>query len=139
MRKSLFLYGTLMGHADTPMARFVQERVVSSLEADAPGKLLAISSAKGWFPALVPGHGRVKGVLADLELTRADLMKLDRYEGREYRRIVLRVRTSEGMSSAQGWVWTVPPSEESVLIEGGDFMVWVKKTGLPILSQRNGT
>lgn len=135
----LFLYGTLMGAADTPMSRWLGERVASAVPASAPGRMLVIPSPTGWFPALLPGSGRVRGMLADIGLAPGELAHLDRYEGREYRRGTVRVRGAEGLVTAQAYLWRAPLPVGALPVPGGDFLAWLAATGAPILKSRNGT
>jgi len=134
----LFLYGTLMGHADTPMARWLGQRVRTGVTAVAAGRMLAVPSPTGWFPAMVPGTGRVTGILADTDLGPGDLARLDRYEGREYRRMAIRVRAGREMATAQAWIWRAGLPKGARSVASGDFLDWLDESGSVILSSRNG-
>ncbi len=88
---ALFVYGSLMFDK-------VWNKVVGR-----PGERLPCTLG-GWqrlgirgaeYPALVPGKGSVKGLLR-LGLSRADMDKLDHFEGEEYRREELQVETMGG-------------------------------------------
>lgn len=135
----LFLYGTLMHDADTAMSRWLQERVTHAQPASVPGVIYAVSSPQGWYPALLRGPGRVQGVLADCSLDRRDLVRLDRYEGHEYRRKAMRARTASGTEVAQAWIWRGPLPADAAAIASGDFLGWLSQSGSKILSTRNGT
>ncbi|WP_066555610.1 gamma-glutamylcyclotransferase family protein [Croceicoccus bisphenolivorans] len=130
----LFLYGTLMGEADTAMSRFVRERTLSVETATVPGVIYAVPSPSGWYPALLRGPGRVRGVVADCTLERRDLMRLDRYEGTEYRRKAMRARTADATLVAQAWIWRGPLPAAAVAIPDGDFLRWLESGGHQILT-----
>jgi len=134
----LFLYGTLMGQAETPMARWLAEHVTDTRPATIAGVIHAVPSASGWFPALLRGQGRVRGIVADCTLSRGEMARIDRYEGREYRRATLRAKSMAGAETAQGWIWRGPLPEDAVAVPGGDFLAWLAATGHTVLSSRNG-
>src|SRR5579871_1723963 len=86
--KRLFVYGTLIDASDTPAARWLRSRMRRAEGASVPGRLVAIPTPRGWYPALVPAPGsRVHGLCCTVALDACDLAWLDRYEGREYRRV----------------------------------------------------
>lgn len=124
----LFVYGTLQPGAGTDMARWLDARSVRRQPAIVPGRLFALSSRSGWYPALVPGQAKVRGTLCDLALTCGDIARLDDYEGREYRRVVLPVRTDEGARTrAQTYLWRIAVPEGAPLIADGDFIAWLRR------------
>ena len=138
MRLRLFAYGTLQPRAGTRMARWVKARAVRAVPASVPGRLLAVKGGNGWFPALVPAKSgvRVKGTLCDLALSRGDLALLDRYEGREYRRVCLPVRAG---APATVYLWRIAPPPGGPVIAGGDFLEWLRRTRRRAFSTpRNG-
>jgi gamma-glutamylcyclotransferase (GGCT)/AIG2-like uncharacterized protein YtfP len=120
----LFFYGTLRPDADTPMARWIAARLVVAEPGEVPGRLYAVPDAQGWYPALMPGTGRVRGMLCELQLRPGDLARLDRYEGREYRRVALPVRTGAGRVSAQVYVWRGRLPQGRAI--GPDFPEWLR-------------
>jgi gamma-glutamylcyclotransferase (GGCT)/AIG2-like uncharacterized protein YtfP len=138
----LFLYGTLQPAADTPMARWLGLRIREDYAATLPGRLVAIASRNGWFPALVRGSPgeRCRGTLVCVALGPGDLARLDRYEGREYRRVVVRPQVSGGQRSAASvylWRRAAPLGAEAIC--GGDFLAWLERTGRPAFAtRRNG-
>ncbi|AKM11867.1 hypothetical protein AB433_14165 [Croceicoccus naphthovorans] len=134
----LFLYGTLMGEADTAKGRWLHERVSQVQPATVPGVIYAIPSTQGWYPALLRGPGRVRGVVAECALERRDVARLDRYEGHEYRRKAMRARTADGTTVAQAWIWRGPLPKGAVAIADGDFLGWLANSGNAILNGRNG-
>lgn len=125
----LFLYGTLQAASDTEMARWLHERVSESASASVPGTIHAVPSPQGWYPALLRGHGRVNGTLVDCKLERRDLVRLDRYEGQEYRRKAMRARCGGETLVAQAWIWRGPLPDDAVPVAGGDFLGWLAQTG----------
>ncbi|KAJ3094569.1 hypothetical protein HDU97_007899 [Phlyctochytrium planicorne] len=61
-----------------------------------------------WYPACTEDHGSsIEGVLIELE-TRLDLIKLDQFEGNEYKRVMVDVETkADGWpSTCQAYVYT---------------------------------
>jgi gamma-glutamylcyclotransferase (GGCT)/AIG2-like uncharacterized protein YtfP len=124
----LFLYGTLQPAADTAMARWLRPRIREAQPASVPGRLFAIPARQGWYPALLPGRERCRGALVCVDLTRGDLARVARYEGGEYRRLALRVRTSGGLMQCSGFVWRGAALRDAVPIPGGDFLLWLEAT-----------
>jgi gamma-glutamylcyclotransferase (GGCT)/AIG2-like uncharacterized protein YtfP len=127
----LFVYGTLMEASDTPAARWLGPRLHSAVRASVPGRLVAIPAEQGWFPALLPSStGRVHGLCCTAELAPRDLARLDRYEGREYRRIAARALVDAGSVGVQLYRWSraVPPGARA--IPGGDFLNWLGRRHL---------
>ncbi|MFS0848578.1 gamma-glutamylcyclotransferase [Novosphingobium panipatense] len=132
----LFLYGTLQPDAATPMAAWMGARLALAEPAYAAGRLHGIAHDGGWFPALVRGQGRVSGRLCDLALSAGDQARLDRYEGREYRRETVRVRTAAGrLVAAQAYLWRGAPPRGALRIPCGDFLDWLRRHRLPVFSQ----
>lgn len=78
-------------------------------------------------------------MLADIAFAPGELARLDRYEGREYRRCVIRTRASLRLVTAQTYVWRVALPSGTRDVPGGDFLGWLEQTGAPILRARNGT
>ena len=143
MRKvRLFVYGTLQPHAGTRMGRWVAARMVSAEPASVPGRIRAIRGGDGWFPALVPAKSgaRVQGTLCELALHPGDLAKLDRYEGREYRRRTMPVRGANGRRrQAEIYLWRIALPKGSPPILTGDYLSWLELTGRQAFTTpRNG-
>jgi gamma-glutamylcyclotransferase (GGCT)/AIG2-like uncharacterized protein YtfP len=126
----LFVYGTLQPQLGTPMGAWIAARLVRCAEpASVSGHLHAIRAGAGWFPALVPGCGprRVAGTLCELRLEPGALAVLGRYEGREYRRVAMPVRTASGRRvRAQVYVWRTALPAEARHVAGGDFRAWLR-------------
>ena len=139
-RLTFFVYGTLQPRAGTRMGDWIAARQVRGEEASAPGRLHGVRGGNGWFPALVPGCGRVRGALCALRLTPGELARLDRYEGREYRRLSLPVRTASGRRvSAQVYVWRIALPRPAPVISRGDFLEWLRVSRRKAFSTpRNG-
>jgi gamma-glutamylcyclotransferase (GGCT)/AIG2-like uncharacterized protein YtfP len=127
----LFIYGTLMEASDTPAARWLRPRLRSIVPASVPGRLIAVPNAQGWFPALLSsGPGRVHGLCCTAELAPSDLARLDRYEGREYRRITARALVEASHVTVQLYRWRAAPPPEACAIPGGDFLNWLGRRRL---------
>lgn len=139
---NLFVYGTLQPHAGTRMGQWIAERMASAEPAQVPGRILAVKGGNGWFPALVAARSgaRVQGTLCHLRFRPGDLAKLDRYEGREYRRVSLPVRISSGESArAQVYVWRAALPEAAPVICDGNYLGWLERTGRQAFTTlRNG-
>ncbi|MCJ2180781.1 gamma-glutamylcyclotransferase family protein [Novosphingobium album (ex Hu et al. 2023)] len=142
-RLRLFVYGTLQPQAGTRMARWIEARLVKAEAASVPGRLFAVQGGNGWFPALVPAKSgaRVQGTLCELRLAPGDLARLDRYEGQEYRRTCLPVRTGRaGLVPAQVYLWRIALPPEAPAIGCGDFAGWLLQTRRRAFSSpRDGT
>lgn len=130
LKLRLFLYGTLQPQAGTRIAGWLAARLESAEAASIPGRLHAIRGGTGWFPALVPakGDGRVRGALCELRLRPGERALLDRYEGREYRRVTVCARTASGRRvAAQVYLWRVDLPPATPAISGGDFLEWLRE------------
>lgn len=104
MADPLFCYGTLCIPA---VMRQVIGRVPESISCSLLG--YACYSLTGLvYPGIVPEKGaRVSGVLYQ-GLNRAQLTKLDAYEGEQYRRQRVRVDVAQGQAE-QAWTYTLQP------------------------------
>jgi len=124
------------------MGQWIADRLESAEPARVPGRIRAVKGGNGWFPALVsPRSGaRVQGTLCQLVLRAGELAKLDRYEGREYRRVSLPVRTASGRSArAQVYCWRVALPDGALVIRGGNYLGWLERTGRQAFTTlRNG-
>ncbi|MBB4857801.1 gamma-glutamylcyclotransferase (GGCT)/AIG2-like uncharacterized protein YtfP [Novosphingobium chloroacetimidivorans] len=121
----LFLYGTLQPAAGTAMADWLRPRIVEAEPASVAGRLIAVPDPRGWYPALLPGAARCRGTLVRAELSRADVARLDRYEGTDYRRTTLRARAAGRMVTCSGYVWRSALPAGAVWMAGGDFLWWL--------------
>lgn len=137
---TLFAYGTLQPHAATPAARWLARRLVASRPASVPGRLYAIPDRDGWYPAALPARSaaRIRGTVCLVRLTRADRLWLDRYEGRDYRRVTCRVPAvgEEGAGAGTGtgarrgratiYLWRAPLPPGARPLRGGSFLDWLR-------------
>ncbi|WP_156840770.1 gamma-glutamylcyclotransferase family protein [Novosphingobium aquimarinum] len=141
MRIDLFVYGTLQPELDTRMSRWLRPFVAEAQPASAPGTLYAIAADDHWYPALVPGIGRVEGTLLRLAFARGDLARLDCFEGREYRRGAVRTVCRGGSRrTAQAYIWNGALPSAARPIRSGNFSSWLKATGSAAFARtRNGT
>lgn len=141
-RQRFFLYGTLQPAARTRMGRWIEQRLVSSEAGSAPGRIVAVRGGNGWFPALVPAKSmrRVRGTVCELDLRPGELALLDRYEGAEYRRMAVPIRSDGGaIMAAQLYLWRVLPPDDARAIPSGDFLAWLRDNRLDAFSvPRNG-
>jgi gamma-glutamylcyclotransferase (GGCT)/AIG2-like uncharacterized protein YtfP len=136
-----FFYGTLIAGSGNPVARLVHDRLRAIGPAEARGLLVAVPDPDGWYPALLPGEGVVRGMLyeATETFTAADLARLDAYEdcdpldreGSLYLREELEAIMPGGRSvAAEAYRFVGPLPEGSRPIVGGDFRAWLAENGL---------
>lgn len=136
-RLRLFLYGTLQPGAGTAMGRWIGRRLVSSEDAIAAGRIFAVGDADGWYPALVFAgpSSRVRGTLCELDLRPGELARLDRYEGAEYRRRAVPIRTERRCRvTAQVYFWRLALPRSARPIDSGDFLGWLRDNRLDAFS-----
>lgn len=139
----LFLYGTLLHGACNAVADALHRTLRPGLPATVAGRLFALSDPCGWYPALVPGEGRVAGMVhaAGPGFDAAALTRLDAYEGfdsavpavSEYVRapVMARLEVGGGEIEAQAYLYHAPLPHGAVPIAGGDFRDFLERTGLP--------
>jgi gamma-glutamylcyclotransferase (GGCT)/AIG2-like uncharacterized protein YtfP len=115
MIHTIFVYGTLRQNASNAWrmngARYLGDGQVAA-------KLYRIS----WYPALRldPSHANwVQGSL--YEMDDALLAELDAFEGEEYQRVTVEVKTTAGEVTAMLWEYKTAPDEQA-LIAGGDWL-----------------
>jgi gamma-glutamylcyclotransferase (GGCT)/AIG2-like uncharacterized protein YtfP len=93
----LFVYGTLQDPQ-------VQQRIIGRIVTGTPDTLdgffkSRIAMSDGIFPLVIPQHGSsVEGMV--LEVTAAELARMDIYETSAYRRIRVRLRSGQ-----ETWVY----------------------------------
>ncbi|WP_068094395.1 gamma-glutamylcyclotransferase family protein [Novosphingobium rosa] len=128
---AFFFYGTLMAGMSQPLARVWHAGLSAGEAGWARGALWAIPDPEGWYPALLPGEGRVLGMvyrpLAGFDA--AMLAAMDRYEGDDYRRLALPVVLAEGEVLAQAYVWQGALPAGAVALEDGDFAAFLARRG----------
>lgn len=131
MIERLFFYGTLMAGLGHPLARGWHGALSAGEAGWVRGRLWAIPDPEGWYPALLPGQGRVRGMvhrpLAGFDAGMQAAM--DRYEGEAYRRLPLPVMLAEGEVSAQAYVWQGALPEGAVALEDGDCAAFLTQSG----------
>ena len=114
MPDRLFCYGTLC-------IAEIMRRVSNGVTASTPATLrnFACHSLVGLdYPAITPRRGaRVSGVLYQ-GLSRAQLARLDNYEGAQYRRVRVWVNDSQG-HSLQTWTYVLQPRYYHRLSQAG--------------------
>jgi gamma-glutamylcyclotransferase (GGCT)/AIG2-like uncharacterized protein YtfP len=98
----LFCYGTLRF---SPIIRAVIGRIPGHRPATAPG--YACYAVKGRpYPALVPEAGAAAAGVLYEGLTREEIVRLDDYEGPEYRRRLIGIEEAGGQrATAWGYIW----------------------------------
>lgn len=122
-----FFYGTLIAGSANPVAARIHDRLRPLGAATVRGKLLAIPDPDGWYPALLPGDGRVHGALyaAAPDFASDDLGLIDAWEGDDYRRVVL--DTDRG--PAEGYVFVAACPSDAVPVPSGSFARFLAETG----------
>jgi gamma-glutamylcyclotransferase (GGCT)/AIG2-like uncharacterized protein YtfP len=102
----------------------------------AQGRLWAVPDPEGWYPALLPGEGRVTGMLhrplAIFDV--AMLAAMDRYEGEAYRRLPITVTLASGAVRAQAYVWQGALPAGAVALEDGDFAAFSREAARPLIA-----
>jgi len=132
----LFFYGVLLGSVAEGPVRELISAIGPGRPASARGDLYAVPDPCGWYPVLVPGAGRVRGMVH--EAGGVDVAALDRFEGvdpsdpmaGEYRREELTVETDDGETlAAFAYLWNRAPTPELAPIADGDFAGWLGLRG----------
>ena len=133
---ALFFYGVL--RPDLASGRMAQ--LVALLAPGAPasvaGNLYAVPDPNGHFPVMVAGAGRVHGTLLPRgsRFGPAELAELDRFEGPDYARRRVSVRTADRRRHpADAYVWARPLARGFIAIPHGDFARYLAETGAPPL------
>lgn len=135
----LFLYGTLLQGACNTVAVRLHRHLEPGLPAWVAGQLFAIPDPAGWYPALVPGEGTVRGMVHDLApgFDAELLAELDAYEGLrddgsgEYRRQIVAVTTAAGEVSAAAYVYNAALPAGVRPVPEGNFAEFLARSGLP--------
>jgi gamma-glutamylcyclotransferase (GGCT)/AIG2-like uncharacterized protein YtfP len=131
MMSRLFFYGTLMAGLDHPLARSWHGALAPGEPGRVAGRLFAIADPQGWYPALLPGEGWVRGMAHRLlpAFDAAMLAAMDHYEGAEYRRLPMPVMLAEGEAMAQAYAWQGALPTGAVALEDGDFAAFLARSG----------
>ncbi|WJS98841.1 gamma-glutamylcyclotransferase family protein [Novosphingobium humi] len=133
MIRHFFFYGTLMAGMGNAVAREAHRHLGQGVAAHVAGALYALPDPAGWYPALLPGEGRVYGVVYPV-LSGLDLAALDAYEGRDYRRVPLMVSAGAERIAAEAYLWQGVLPQEALSIPDGDFARWLGERGLSAYS-----
>lgn len=132
----LFFYGVLMDHVAGGPVRDLLSGIGPGVPAWTCGTLYAVPDPQGWYPALLPGAGRVRGMLHDAGAV--DLAALDRFEGvdpvhpsaGDYHRAEIAVETAAGEpAQAFAYLWNHRPAAGLIHLPDGDFSCWLKQMG----------
>jgi gamma-glutamylcyclotransferase (GGCT)/AIG2-like uncharacterized protein YtfP len=123
-----FVYGTL--RSDAPRDRASARNAFAMLQAGASpegrASVEGLLYAPSWYPALVPGAGRVLGevwLLGDSALP----VRLDAYEGEAYAREAVSARLDDG-PTVTAWTYRyLGPLAGVPLIPSGDYLDWVRQ------------
>ncbi|WP_282599712.1 gamma-glutamylcyclotransferase family protein [Novosphingobium sp. SG707] len=123
MIRRFFFYGTLMAGMGNRHERAAHALLDKGRAASARGRLYAVPDPAGWYPALQPGAGVVRGMVhrAGPRFDARALARMDVYEGREYRRGTVRL----GKATACAYIWRGPLPRGACRIACGDFRVWL--------------
>ncbi|WP_281379436.1 gamma-glutamylcyclotransferase family protein [Novosphingobium sediminicola] len=123
MSLHFFFYGTLMAGMGNRHERAVHALLESGRAASVRGRLYAVPDPAGWYPALVPGAGVVRGRVyrAGPRFNARALARMDAYEGPEYRR----GRMKLGAITAYAYVWRGALPRGARRIACGDFRAWL--------------
>ena len=142
-----FFYGTLIAGSGNRVAAALQDKLVCLGPAAARGRLYAVSDGRGHYPALLPGHGVVHGMLYETlpAFSRHDLAEMDAYEEYDPRRhasslyhrrpIAIRVADAQTVR-AQAYVYRRALPMAAKLIADGDFRAWLARTGAAAFGAR---
>jgi gamma-glutamylcyclotransferase (GGCT)/AIG2-like uncharacterized protein YtfP len=136
-----FFYGTLIAGMDNPVAQAVHARLRPLGAATVRGALHAIADPAGWYPALLPGKGLVRGALYETEegFGAAELALLDSWEDFDpaapaaslYRRDTVVASGPAGLEvEAQAYCWNQPLPADARPVPEGDFRAWLAEHGL---------
>lgn len=136
-----FFYGTLIEGSGNAVARAVHGKLRRAGPATARGRLYAVGDPRGWYPVLLPGPGRVHGMLYDSTagFGRTELAQLDAYEdfdpadreGSLYLRRAITVTVGgDAHASAQAYCFNRRLPATARPIPSGDFRAWLDATGL---------
>lgn len=125
--RHFFFYGTLIAGSGNGHERAAHALMRDGCAASVRGRLYAVPDPAGWYPALLPGAGWVQGMVyrAGPRFDARALARMDAYEGRDYRRCVMKA----GAVMAQAYIWRGALPRGAQRIAGGDFRLWLKARG----------
>lgn len=135
-----FFYGTLVAGSGNPVARAIHARLRPLGPATVRGSLHALPELLGWYPALLPGAGVVRGMLyeAGTDFGADDLARIDAYEDHDpqrsreslyLRREVAAMDVAGAVSTAQAYLFNAALPAGAMALPGGDFAAWLAQTG----------
>lgn len=141
-----FFYGTLTEDHDNPLNRAILPLLEGAGEASVRGRLLAVRTPQGCYPALRPSAGRVHGQLyrAGPQFRSTHLRLLDRYElydpvrpsRSEYRRSVTPVRPARGGTRRAHVYWHIGALHQGLRrIASGNFAAFARRAGLRVFGE----
>lgn len=135
----LFLYGLLLDSVAQGPVRDLLRGLGAGRPAVARGLLYAVPAGGRFYPALLPGGGKVHGMVHDPG--DADLAALDRFEDArpddpaagEFRRGAIEVTLAGARErvAAQAWWFNRAVGPLMLPIAHGNFVQWLKDTGAP--------
>ncbi|MCB2080487.1 MAG: gamma-glutamylcyclotransferase [Novosphingobium sp.] len=137
MKKGMrfFFYGTLIDCRANPAARHMHTHLRPLGRTVAAGRLYAIPDRGGWYPALLPGRGKVHGRLYEAmdSFSSGDLARMDAYEDYDSKRpaasLYLRKSVATDAMRAEAYVYNRPVPLRARRIASGDFTAWLAETG----------
>jgi gamma-glutamylcyclotransferase (GGCT)/AIG2-like uncharacterized protein YtfP len=136
-----FFYGTLMAGSGNRVADYIHTRLCELGPATAEGRLFAIPTIEGWYPAFVAkaDGGAVHGVAYETlpGFTAEDLLLLDEYEAfypdqpekSEYLREQIDLLCNGQRVLADIYVWCTALPPDARPVPHGDFSAFLEKTG----------
>jgi gamma-glutamylcyclotransferase (GGCT)/AIG2-like uncharacterized protein YtfP len=138
-----FFYGTLIAGSDNAVANLIHARLRELGPATVKGRLFAIPTGQGWYPALIaePGAAMVRGITYEAlpSFGAKYLALLDDYEAyrpecpdeSDYLRTSVQTLRDGRRERAQAYVYhaALPPEARSV--PRGDFRAFLKHIGAP--------
>jgi gamma-glutamylcyclotransferase (GGCT)/AIG2-like uncharacterized protein YtfP len=136
-----FFYGTLMAGSGNRVADAVHTRLRELGPATARGRLFAIPTIQGWYPAFVakPDGDAVHGMAYEAlpGFTAEDLALLDDYEAcypeqperSDYLREEIEVLCNKRRICAEVYVWCTGLPGDARPVGHGDFRAFLKETG----------
>lgn len=141
--RRFFFYGTLSQLHNNALTRTMAPKIARAAAASVPGRLFAILTPNGAYPALVEGGPEglvVRGRYYEMNerFTDEDLGVIDAYEEYRpdtparsiYRREERQVRLFDGETvTAETYLYNQRIPHGAPLIPMGDFPAWLRRTG----------
>jgi len=139
--RMFFFYGTLIAGSGNAAEIEAHDKLSPLGPGTVRGRLYGIRDRDGWYPALFPGAGRVRGIVygALPEFAAADLARIDRYEDCDparpdaslyvRRRLAIKMETGERLAG-EAYVFNLALPNRARRIVSGDFREWSARNGL---------